>query len=134
MVFAQSLHWTDRDRVATTVRGMLEPGGAFVPIADAKDAPAATTPLPWPASRCTEIGEPVRGHLGPGRRAGQGRLVDGTPGREELVMARAGFEEFEQRVVPTEQVVERGADDLVAWTFSRSDPPPPSVRPGPGAR
>lgn len=124
VVFAQSFHWTDRDRVATTVRGMLEPGGAFVHIADDKDAPTATTPLPWPASPYAEIGELVRGYLGPVRRAGQGRLVHGTPGREDLVMARAGFEEFEQRVVPAGQVVERGVNDLVAWTFSRSDSAP----------
>ncbi|MGX1241214.1 SAM-dependent methyltransferase [Streptomyces pseudovenezuelae] len=114
VLFAQSFHWTDRDRVAATVRGMLEPGGAFVHISDvdigdvhisdahisdAKDAPTATASLPWPASPYAEMGELVREYLGPVRRAGQGRLVDGTPGREDLVLERAGFEDFEQHVV-----------------------------------
>ncbi|MDH6606717.1 SAM-dependent methyltransferase [Streptomyces sp. SAI-208] len=139
VLFAQSFHWTDRDRVAATVRGMLEPGGAFVHISDvdigdvhisdahisdAKDAPTATASLPWPASPYAEMGELVREYLGPVRRAGQGRLVDGTPGREDLVLERAGFEDFEQHVVPAGQLVERTADDLVAWAFSRSDSAP----------
>jgi hypothetical protein len=65
-----------------------------------------------------------RRRLGPVRRAGQGTLVNGTPGREDLVLARAGFEEIERHVVPAGQVVERTADDLAAWTFSRSDSAP----------
>ena len=124
VVFAQSFHWTDRDRVAATVRDMLEPGGAFVHVSDDKDEPAATTPLPWPASPYAEIGALVRDRLGPVRRAGQGRLVNGTPGREDLVLERAGFEGYEEHAVPAGQVVERTPDDLVAWTFSRSDSAP----------
>ncbi|MFC8428067.1 class I SAM-dependent methyltransferase [Streptomyces sp. NPDC057253] len=124
VVFAQSFHWTDRDRVAATVLKMLEPDGVFVHIGDDKDAPAATTPLPLPAPPYAEIGELVRRYLGPVRRAGQGVLVNGTPGREDLVLERAGFQDVEQHVVPAGQVVERTADDLVAWTFSRSDAAP----------
>lgn len=127
-VFAQSFHWTDRDRVAATVLEMLEPGGAFVLIGDLKNPSAEAarppTPLPLPAPPYAEIGQLVRRRLGPVRRAGQGTLVNGTPGREDLVLARAGFEEIERHVVPAGQVVERSADDLVAWTFSRSDSAP----------
>lgn len=124
VVFAQSFHWTDRDRVAATVRGMLEPGGAFAHVSNVEDAPPATTPLPLPAPPYPEIGELVRRYLGPVRRAGQGVLVNGTPGREDLVLERAGFRDFEHHVVPAGQVVERTADDLVAWAFSRSDSAP----------
>ncbi|MEU9167504.1 class I SAM-dependent methyltransferase [Streptomyces sp. NPDC048420] len=124
VVFAQSFHWTDRDRVAAAVLEMLEPGGVFAHISDHKDAPAATTSLPLPASPYAEIGELVRRYLGPVRRAGQGVLVNGTPGREDLVLERAGFTDFEDHVVPAGQVVERTEDDLVAWAFSRSDSAP----------
>jgi hypothetical protein len=58
------------------------------------------------------------------RRAGQGKLVNGTPSGEDLVLARAGFSPVERHVVPAGQVVDRTADDLVAWAFSRSDSAP----------
>lgn len=124
VVFAQSFHWTDRDRTAAAVREMLAPGGAFVHVADLKDPPAATTPLPRPAPPYGRIGELVRQYLGPVRRAGQGTLAGGTPGREDLVLARAGFVDFERHVVPAGDVADRPADSVVAWVFSRSDSAP----------
>lgn len=124
VVFAQSFHWTDRDRVAATVLEMLEPGGALVHISDLKNPPPEPAPPPLPAPPYARIGDLVRRYLGPVRRAGQGTLVDGTPGGEELVLARAGFEDFERHVVPAGEVVDRTADDIVAWVFSRSDSAP----------
>ena len=124
VVFAQSFHWTDRDRVAATVLGMLEPGGAFVHIGNLEDPPAEPAPLPRPAPPYDRIRDLVRRYLGPVRRAGQGQLVNGTPGGEDLVLARAGFAHVERHVVPAGHVVDRTADDLVAWAFSRSDSAP----------
>ena len=124
VVFAQSFHWTDRDRVAATVRGMLEPGGALVHISDLKDPPPDPAPLPSPAPPYDRIGDLVRHFLGPVRRAGQGRLVHGTPGGEELVVARAGFEDRARHVVPAGDVVTRTVDDVVAWVFSHSSSAP----------
>ncbi|MDT7726097.1 MAG: hypothetical protein QOI21_2673 [Actinomycetota bacterium] len=118
VLFAQSFHWTDRDAVAATVLKMLVPGGAFVHMSDLKNPPAEPPPPPTPPYK--EVGELVRRYLGPARRAGQGKLVNGTPDREDLVLARAGFENFERLVVPAGDVVTRSADDIVAWTFSRS--------------
>ncbi|WP_062347719.1 class I SAM-dependent methyltransferase [Herbidospora yilanensis] len=115
VVFAQSFHWTDRDRVAATVLRMLPPGGAFVHIGEVQGPPPPVY---------GEIGELVRRYLGPVRRAGRGVLVNGTPGREDLVLARAGFGAAERVVVPAGETVTRTADDLVAWTFSRSDAAP----------
>ncbi|MEE4494341.1 class I SAM-dependent methyltransferase [Streptomyces sp. BE230] len=124
VVFAQSFHWTDRDRVAATVRDMLEPGGAFVHVNDLKGPPPAPGPLPLPAPPYERIGDVVRRRLGPVRRAGQGSLVHGTQNQEERVLEQAGFGDCERHVVPAGEVVVRGADDLVAWVFSRSDSAP----------
>lgn len=124
VVFANSFHWTDRDRVAATVLRMLEPGGAFVHMSDLKNAPPEPAPPPLPAPPYAPIADLVRRWLGPVRRAGQGTLVNGTPGREDLVLEGAGFEGFERHVVPGGQVADRTADDIVAWVFSRSDSAP----------
>ncbi|KPI08365.1 Methyltransferase type 11 [Actinobacteria bacterium OK074] len=124
VVFAQSFHWTDRDQVAATVRDMLPPGGAFVQISDLKDPPAEPGPLPYPAPPGDRIGELVRRYLGPVRRAGRGTLPYGTPGGEELVLVRAGFEPPKRHVVPAGQVLTRTADDLVARVFSNSGSAP----------
>ena len=126
VLFAQSFHWTDRDRVAATVLTMLEPGGAFVLLADLKDETGEALvlpPIPPPlvAPPYDEIDTLVRRYLGSTRRAGQGTLPNGMPGRDEhFVLARAGFEPMEQYVVPAGQVLERAADDIVARTFSMS--------------
>jgi ubiquinone/menaquinone biosynthesis C-methylase UbiE len=70
VMFASSFHWMDRDQVAATVLRMLEPGGALVHMSDLKDVPAVPASLPAPPY--PRIGELVRLHLGPVRRAGRG--------------------------------------------------------------
>jgi SAM-dependent methyltransferase len=126
VTFAQSFHWMNRDHVAATVLGMLEPGGALVHMSDLKNPPPDPTsrPLPAPVPPYTQIAELVRRYLGPLRRAGQGSLVNGTPDGEGAVFARAGFERFQQIIVSAGQVVDRSTDDIVAWVFSRSDSAP----------
>ena len=125
VVFAQSFHWTDRDRVAATVRDMLAPGGAVVHISDLKDPPPGPeAPLHHPDPPFAGIRELVIRHLGPVRRAGQGTLPGGTPGREDLILAGAGFGPRERVVVPAGQVVIRTTDDLMAWVFSQSGSAP----------
>ncbi|WP_371573897.1 class I SAM-dependent methyltransferase [Streptomyces sp. NBC_01314] len=124
VVFAQSFHWMDRDRVAATALDMLEPGGALVHVSDLKDSPPEPAPPPALGPPYDRIADLVRRYLGPVRRAGQGVLVNGTPGGEELVIERAGFEDFARLVVPAGDVVTRTTDDIVAWTFSRSDSAP----------
>jgi SAM-dependent methyltransferase len=123
VVFANSFQWTDRDRVAATVREMLTPDGAFVHMSDLKDPPA-TVPLPRPAVPYDRITGLVQRYLGPVRRAGRGTLVAGTPDGEDLVLARAGFPSLDRHVVPAGYAVERSADDVVAWVFSLSSSAP----------
>ncbi|MET8771772.1 methyltransferase domain-containing protein [Streptomyces sp. NPDC004658] len=119
-VFAQSFHWTDRERVARTVHGMLRPGGALVHLADLKTERRTTAGLPHPAVPYAAIAGLVRRYLGPVRRAGRGLLPQGTPGGEAAVLSGAGFAGPERHVVPGGQELVRTADDVVAWTFSMS--------------
>jgi len=124
-VFGQSFHWMDRDLVATTVRDMLRPGGLFIQVSDRKDAPPPDrSDLTDPAPPYDRIGELVRTHLGPMRRAGRGVLPNGTPGGEAAVMERTGFVAPERIVIPAGQVLSRTPDDIVAWVHSRSDSAP----------
>ena len=104
---------------------MLEPGDALVHMSDLKDPPAEPTPLPRPAPPYERIGELIKRYLGQVRRAGQGTIVTGTtPDREDRVLDRAGFENYKRYVVPGGHIIDRGAGDIVAWTFSRSDSAP----------
>ncbi|WP_035841123.1 class I SAM-dependent methyltransferase [Kitasatospora azatica] len=118
--FGNSFHWMDRDLVAATVRGMLEPGGALVHIADLKTETRTVDGLPHPAVPYAAMDELVRRYLGPVRRAGRGVLPHGTPGGEAAVLARAGFTGPERHVVPGGQALERTSEDVVAGVFSMS--------------
>jgi len=123
--FGQSFHWMDRPRVAAATFAMLEPGGAFVQVADVKDTPAAAgADLPYPSPPSDAIQGLVRRYLGPIRRAGQGVLPDGTPDAEAVVLDGAGFEAPERVRLPAGAAIVRGADDIVAWVYSRSDSAP----------
>ncbi|MFH8224193.1 class I SAM-dependent methyltransferase [Streptomyces sp. NPDC018057] len=122
-VFAQSFHWTDRDLVAATVKGMLRTGGSLVHVSDLKAdgaRVAAAEGLPHPAVPHAAIGELVRERLGPVRRAGRGVLPRGTPGGEAEILARAGFRGPRRLVVPGAPPLVRTADDVVAGVFSMS--------------
>jgi SAM-dependent methyltransferase len=121
--FAQSFHWMDRDLVAATVRGLLEPGGALVHVSDLKTEPhgdRGADDLPHPTAPRAAIDRLVRDYLGPERRAGRGVLRQGTPGGEATILARAGFLGPERHVVPGGQALERDVDDVVAGVYSMS--------------
>ena len=90
-------------------------------MSDHKEPPASPLPLPSPAAALAQISELAGRYLGPERRAGHGVLRHGTPDREDIVLARAGFECPQQITVPARGVVERTADDIVASAFSRSN-------------
>ena len=123
--FVQSFHWMDRPRVAATVFGMIEPGGAFVHVSDVKEAPAAAgDALPYPSPPYAAVRELVRRYLGPVRRAGQGTLPHGTPDDEAAVLGGAGFQDPEHLRVPAAGALVRTADDVVAWVYSLSSSAP----------
>jgi ubiquinone/menaquinone biosynthesis C-methylase UbiE len=124
LLFAQSFHWTDRDRVAATAFEMVEPGGYFVHVGELDQPPAHPARLSQPAPPSERIGALVRHYLGEVRRAGKGTLRFGTQSGERAIVERAGFEGYERLVVPSGSVVERSADDIVAWVFSRSSSAP----------
>ncbi|MFE7115689.1 class I SAM-dependent methyltransferase [Streptomyces sp. NPDC057654] len=122
--FGQSFHWMDRDLVATTVKGMLRPGGALVHISDLKTEALSTGGLLYPAVPYAAMNELISQYLGPVRRAGRGVLPDGTPGGEAVVLARAGFSGPDRLVIPGGQALERTSDDVIAWVFSMSSSAP----------
>ena len=122
--FGQSFHWMERDRVAATIRTMLEPGGAFVHVSDLKTPPAAMADPPFPPPPHEAIRDLVRRFLGPVRRAGQGVLLHGTPGDEADILRRAEFTGPKRLLVPADEVLVRSTDDVVAAVFSRSESAP----------
>ncbi|MEU6826681.1 class I SAM-dependent methyltransferase [Streptomyces atriruber] len=128
--FGQSFHWMDQDLVASTVKGMLRPGGALVHISDLKPEAGAeekagvAEDLPHPVPPFAAVGDLIKSYLGPVRRAGRGVLPQGTPSGEREVLARAGFAGPQRLVVPSGQLLERSVDDVVAGVFSMSSSAP----------
>lgn len=123
--FAQSFHWMERERVAATVREMLEPGGAWVHVnATTHEGVVGAEGLPAPKPPRDGIRELVRAYLGDARRAGAGSLPDGPPSGEEDVMLAAGFPSPRRLEVACGGIVERSEDDVVASVFSLSSAAP----------
>jgi SAM-dependent methyltransferase len=124
VTFAQSFHWMQRERVAAAVRGMLEPGGAWVHVHATTHRGAGDDQLPEPSPPHEAIEALVQAYLGPVRRAGRGTLPYGTPSGEEDVMLAAGFVGPRRREVGGGRVLERSEDDVVASVYSRSSSTP----------
>jgi SAM-dependent methyltransferase len=124
VLFAQSFHWTDRDRAAAAAFEVIEPGGYFVHLSDFKEPPANPVPLPHPSPPFERIAALVRSYLGELPRAGQGVLRYGTPSGERPIVEGAGFRDYQRLLVPAGGVAVRSADDVVAWVFSRSGSAP----------
>lgn len=122
--FGQSFHWMERDRVATIMLGLLEPGGAFVHVSDVKEPFTQPGGLPFPAPPYEAMRALVRQYLGLVARAGQGFLHYGSPSGEVEVLQRAGFLWQEGLRVQTAGVLERSAADLIAWVYSLSGSAP----------
>ncbi len=123
--FAQSFHWMDQPSVARRVRGMLEPGGAWVHVgATTHRGVAGDDPLPHPRPPWERVDDLVAGYLGPVRRAGRGSLPAGTRGGEEQVMPQAGYTGPTRIDVGGGTVAERGVDEVVAAVLSLSSSAP----------
>jgi SAM-dependent methyltransferase len=123
--FGQSFHWMDRPKVAATVRQMLDSNGAVVQV----DLWHATPPGhelpsgPYPAVPEAAIDDLRCRWLGPDRRAGLG-CRNTSPDGEDQVFQRAGFEPEEVVIVPDGRILERSAEDVVAWVLSTSSTAP----------
>lgn len=125
--FAQSFHWMDRDRVATLVLEMLEPGGALVHISDLKGGGTrdrSDDELPHSLPPYEAIRELIRRYLGPVPRAGQGLLRYGSPDGEANILRQAGFQDPQRVLIPAGGVQVRDVDDIVAWVYSFSGSAP----------
>jgi SAM-dependent methyltransferase len=117
---AQSFHWMDRKKVASAVRGMLEPAGSWVHInATTHRGIDGADDLPLPPPPHAEIGDLIHEYLGPTRRAGTTTLTKGTPAGEDAVMLAAGFY-GPRRVTVAGHLYERSEEQVVASVFSLS--------------
>jgi SAM-dependent methyltransferase len=125
ITFGASFHWMDRPRVAAIVRQMLDASGAVVQV----DSPARGNPpdtedgLPFPAPPNAAIAGLRAIYLGRGTRAGQG-IRNSSPDGEDAVFQAAGFRPGVRVSVPDGRVIERTADDMVAYVFSLSSSAP----------
>lgn len=79
VTFGNSFHWTDREKVAHALFPLIAPGGGLVVLASSS---VWTGKEPWKAAL---LGT-VNAWLGPGRRAGTGRLP-GAPLHEDVLRA-----------------------------------------------
>jgi SAM-dependent methyltransferase len=124
ITFAQSFHWMDRPKVAAAARFMIEANGAVVQIDPGRDANADDPGAgPLPTVPFHAIDHLRRRYLGPDRRAGQSRR-NTSPDGEDAIFQAAGFLPEVQVRVPDARVLDRTADDLVAWVFSASSTAP----------
>jgi SAM-dependent methyltransferase len=125
-VFAQSLHWMERERVFSTVGSMLEPGGAVVHVdrvgSDVRPPEPARSSI-HPAPPHDDIQALVRSYLGEERRAGRS-VITSTPGDEDEIFRAVGFVGPEDVLVPYDEFLERMVDDVVAEVLSMSSSAP----------
>jgi SAM-dependent methyltransferase len=118
--FAQSFHWMNRTKVASAVRGMLEPAGSWVHInATTHRGVGGADDLPLPSPPHAEIRDLIDEHLGAVRRAGVTTLARGTPAGEDAVMMAAGLA-GPRRVTVAGPIYERSEEEVVASVFSLS--------------
>lgn len=123
--FAQSFHWMDQPLVARRVRDMLEPGGAWVHVsATTHRGTTGENPMPYPPPPWGRINDLIIRFLGPVRRAGQGKLPDGTRSDEETVMRLAGYSGPTRIEIDESRIAERGIDEIVSAVFSLSSSAP----------
>jgi SAM-dependent methyltransferase len=122
ITFAASFHWMDRPRVASSVRTMLDPGGAVVHV----DAPAYRNEQPAGAAEPAHPPVPDdaiaalrRRYLGPDTRAGHG-IRNTSPSGEDAVFQTAGFAPAERVTVRDGRWLERTVDDVIAHVLSSS--------------
>ena len=124
VTFAQSFHWMDRERVAAAARSLLAPAGALIQVhATTHRGTDAQPHLPHPQPPWDAITVLIQGYLGPQRRAGTRVLPEGTPDREDLVFAAAGFTGPHRIEVPAWRV-DRGETEIAASVYSLSSSAP----------
>jgi SAM-dependent methyltransferase len=125
VTFAQSFHWFDHAKVASALRGMLEPDGACVHVhATTHRGDDSDDALDDPRPPYEQIDALIRSYLGPKRRAGRGLRHVRTAADEECALLGAGLTGRTRIELDTARVVTRTVDDVVAATFSLSGSTP----------
>jgi SAM-dependent methyltransferase len=127
VTFAQSFHWLNRPRVASLVRGVLEPRGAcLIVYATTHAGIDGTGTLPLPRPPRAAIDDVIGTYLGSTRRAGRGirpvsdRPSDDTDQSDEDILAGAGLRFAGELTVAAGPPSYRDEDEIVASVFSLS--------------
>jgi SAM-dependent methyltransferase len=123
VTFGQSLHWTDRDRVADAVFDLLEPGGAIALIAPTVEGRPVPPNPGYPLIPHDQLKELAARHLGSNRRAGRG-FAPSHPDRYEDVLARTRFGRPRQVFAPGRPDIVRDIDSVVDGYFSMATSAP----------
>jgi len=123
VTFGQSLHWTDRDRVADAVFDQLEPGGAIALLAPTVEGRPVPPNPGYPLIPHEKLKELVLRYLGSTHRAGRGYTPD-HPDRYEDVLARTRFGTPRQVFAPGRPDIVRDIDSVVDGYFSLSTSAP----------
>jgi SAM-dependent methyltransferase len=118
VTFAQSFHWMDRPRVASSARGLVKL--ALVHVSARTHAGVATsTELPHPQPPWDAVDGLIEKHLGSRLRAGQGTLSGDARAGETEIYRAAGFHGPRDIEIPR-PVVDRSTDEIVASVYSLS--------------
>jgi len=123
VTFGQSLHWTDRDRVADAMFGLLEPEGAIALIAPTVEGRPVPTNPGYPLIPHEQLKELIARYLGSNRRAGRG-FGPTHPDRYEDVLARTRFGRPRHVFAPGRPDIIRDVDSVVDGCFSMSTSAP----------
>ena len=118
VTFAQSFHWTDRERVAETVYDLLEPGGSIALIAHEHAGRPRLAGPGYPLIPHDAIHALIDRYLGPRRRAGQGFRP--PPERYEDALARTRFGPPRRVYCPGRPDIVQDVDGVLANFLSMS--------------
>ncbi len=119
----RSTGWTDL--AWPTQSATFDANGAVVQVHLSHGSPPSqVSPSgPYPSIPEVTIDELHRYWLGPDRRAGQG-FRNTSPDGEDAVFQAAGFAPEQLVVGPDDRILERSADDVVAWVLLTSSTAP----------
>lgn len=119
VTFAQSFHWTNRERVAAMVYESLEPGGTLGLVTHAYSGRPMPQGPGYPPIPHDTIKAILERYLGPIRRAGQG-TISSLPEQHDDVLIGAGFQSLRRIYCPGQENLVQDSTGVLANYLSTS--------------